>query len=128
MCGRFTLRTPAKDIAEVFQLLRDLGNSALLLCQAPIIATLIAEPADDDRPPAELGPVALLDGRVKGVHVDVQNGQSSIGHRILQLPHDLFSSLDRAVSFASSSKVSCPMGSETFITSGSAFQQQANAA
>ncbi len=40
-----------------------------------------AEPADDDRPPAELGAVALLDGRVKGVHIDVQDGQCCVGHR-----------------------------------------------
>ena len=30
--------------------------------------------ADDDRPAAQLGPVALLDGRVEGVHVHVEDG------------------------------------------------------
>jgi hypothetical protein len=40
-----------------------------------------AETTDDNRPPAEFGPVALLDGRVKGVHVDVQDMKRAVGHR-----------------------------------------------
>src|SRR5262249_139410 len=37
--------------------------------------------ADDDRLAAPLGPVALLDGGVEGVQVDVQDGQPLLGHR-----------------------------------------------
>ena len=40
-----------------------------------------AEATHNDWPPAEFGAVALFDGRVKGVHVDVQDVKRGLGHR-----------------------------------------------
>jgi hypothetical protein len=38
-----------------------------------------AEATDDDRPLSKFGPIALLDGRIKGVHIDVQNVERGVG-------------------------------------------------
>ena len=62
MCGRFTLRTPAKDIAELFRLadVPDLRPSYNIAPTQPVAAVRLSTTGKPGTGDASLGPDSLL--------------------------------------------------------------------